>query len=301
MLEIEFSEEELAAFEHRVSSALNEGREYEIPVLGYGEVSTVLRMDAAAGPLACKRIPRLPSRKAADKYAGLIGLYIERLGQRGIRVVPTELAIVESQDRSFSLYCIQPVLPPGSLGPDYFATLELDETVEATRRIFELMNKSVDATIAPDGQLSNWSFIEGDIFYLDIGSPFLRDERGNSLLDWGHQISALPPLIRPLVRGKLLHDIIDNYHSLRGQIVDFLGNLTKERLERLTPALMELANCEFSFDPPITRAEVDSYYHKDARTYALMQSLRRADRCWQRKVRRRSYPYFLAPKVDRNL
>ena len=37
------------------------------------------------------------------------------------------------------------------------------------------------------------------------------------------------------------------------------------------------------------------YFRSDRRLWLLMQRLRRADRTWQRQVRRRPYPFLLAP------
>ncbi len=300
-LEPRFSDEELRAFEVEVAAALDDATEERITVLGYGECSTVLRLDTSLGSVACKRTPCIPSRMAAESYASLVHAYVNALEARGLSVVPTEVRIVEGKRGDFVLYCVQSILPAGSLGPDHFAGLDEGAAIEASVRIFDLIKGCVGPTLAPDGQLSNWTFIDGNILYLDVGSPFMRDEQERPLLDWDHQISALPAVVRPIVRGKILHSIIGNYHSLRGQIVDFLGNLQKEKLESLAPPLLAMANEKLCFDPPLAMEEVHAYYARDARTYAVMQALRRADRWWRRHVRRDTYPYFLAPRIDRNL
>ena len=53
------------------------------------------------------------------------------------------------------------------------------------------------------------------------------------------------------------------------------------------------------FTPPITLSEVRRYYRGDARTWAQLLRLRRADRFWQRKVRRRAYPFLLPGRIER--
>ena len=50
---------ELAALEAAVERALA-GEPGTVTVLGYGEISSVLRLDAAAGSFACKRLPPFP-------------------------------------------------------------------------------------------------------------------------------------------------------------------------------------------------------------------------------------------------
>ena len=63
------------------------------------------------------------------------------------------------------------------------------------------------------------------------------------------------------------------------------------------PSFAEAANRVVS--PPITVREVRAYYRGDARLWTLLQALRRADRWWQLKVRRRPYPFLLPGKIER--
>jgi hypothetical protein len=52
-------------------------------------------------------------------------------------------------------------------------------------------------------------------------------------------------------------------------------------------------------EPPISAAETERYCRDDARMWDLLQRLRRADRWWQRTVRRRPYPFLLPPRIER--
>jgi hypothetical protein len=96
-----------------------------------------------------------------------------------------------------------------------------------------------------------------------------------------------------------LRGILDNYHSVRGQALDFLGNLIKEKLGDIFPPLIPVANEVFGLMPELTEEEVRAHYKSDAQTYALVQAARRADRWFFRNVLRRPYPYLLPPKIDR--
>jgi hypothetical protein len=49
----------------------------------------------------------------------------------------------------------------------------------------------------------------------------------------------------------------------------------------------------------ITEDEVRRYYRSDARLWELMLRLRRADRWWQRRIRRRTYPFLLPGHIER--
>jgi len=44
---------------------------------------------------------------------------------------------------------------------------------------------------------------------------------------------------------------------------------------------------------------VRRYYRSDARLWELMLRLRRADRWWQRRIRRRTYPFLLPGHIER--
>jgi hypothetical protein len=250
------------------------------------------------GDFACKRLVPFSSSEAAEHTARLIASYIEQLGACGIDVVETDTPILE-RPAGHVLYCVQPLLAPGTLGPDFLRGRTADDAAPYVRRMFELIRASVTPSLAPDGQLSNWA-IEGDrLRYLDVGTPFLRDENGNDLFDFTEQTRALPGPVRAIVNRFLLRGILDNYHSTRGQALDFLGNLIKEGLGDIFPPLIPIANEVFDLSPEISEREVRAHYKSDAQTYEFVQSARRADRWVSRNILRRPYPYLLPPRIDR--
>lgn len=289
---------EIEAFEQRLEDAVRTGHAEDLDVIGYGEVTIAVRLATPHGDFACKRLVPFSSREAADRMAGLIVSYIEQLGACGIDVVETETPILE-QTEGHVLYCLQPLLVPGTLGPDFLRDKTAEEAVPYVRRIFEHIRASVTPSLAPDGQLSNWA-IEGDsLRYLDVGTPFLRDDKGNDLVDFTSQTRALPAPVRVIVNRFLLQGILDNYHSTRGQALDFLGNLIKEGLGDIFPPLIPIANEVFGLTPEISEQEVRAHYKSDAQTYAFMQAARRADRWVYRNILRKPYPYLLPPRIDR--
>ncbi len=289
---------EIEAFEQRLEDAVRTGHAEDIDVIGYGEVTIAVKLATPHGDFACKRLVPFSSREAADRMAGLILSYIEQLGACGIDVVETETPILE-QTEGHVLYCLQPLLAPGTLGPDFLRDKTAEEAVPYVRRIFEHIRASVTPSLAPDGQLSNWA-IEGDsLRYLDVGTPFLRDDKGNDLVDFTSQTRALPAPVRVIVNRFLLQGILDNYHSTRGQALDFLGNLIKEGLGDIFPPLIPIANEVFGLTPEISEQEVRAHYKSDAQTYAFMQAARRADRWVYRNILRKPYPYLLPPRIDR--
>jgi hypothetical protein len=289
---------QIEAFEQRLGDAVRTGHAENLDVIGYGEVTIAVKLATPHGDFACKRLVPFSSREAADRMAGLILSYIEQLGACGIDVVETETPILE-QTEGHVLYCLQPLLVPGTLGPDFLRDKTAEEAVPYVRQIFEHIRASVTPSLAPDGQLSNWA-IEGDsLRYLDVGTPFLRDDKGNDLVDFTSQTRALPAPVRVIVNRFLLQGILDNYHSTRGQALDFLGNLIKEGLGDIFPPLIPIANEVFGLTPEISEQEVRAHYKSDAQTYAFMQAARRADRWVYRNILRKPYPYLLPPRIDR--
>jgi len=102
-----------------------------------------------------------------------------------------------------------------------------------------------------------------------------------------------------VVRRFLLGAILDKYYEFGGVVRDLLGNMIKEGLDGHLPAFLEGANRRLS--PNLTLEEVRRTYRADARTWALLLRLRRLDRFWQRRLRRRVYPFLLPREVERHV
>lgn len=289
---------EIEVFEQQLEEALRTGRTEGLDVIGYGEITIGVKLATPRGDFACKRLVPFVTRAAAEQYAALIGSYIEQLAACGLDIVETETPILE-RPGGHVLYCVQPLLAPGTLGPDFLRGMKAHEAAPYVRRIFEQIQASLTPSLAPDGQLSNWAFEAGRLRYFDVGTPFLRDEQGKNLLDFSTQTRALPGPIRVVVDRFISLLILDHYFSTRGQALDFLGNLIKEGLGDLYPPLIPIANEVFDLTPAITERDVRAHYKSDARIWALTQAARRADRWVSRNIRRKPYPYLLPPRIDR--
>jgi hypothetical protein len=90
------------------------------------------------------------------------------------------------------------------------------------------------------------------------------------------------------------------YYSLRGQTLDFLGNLRKEKLDHLIEPFVSIANGMLELEPAITFEDVKKYYNDNADFYALLMRLFRVNRAFHRYVLRRTYPNFIPPHIARN-
>jgi hypothetical protein len=287
---------ELHAVEDQLERAFRGEGEGALRVIGYGEISCVVALDGEHGPIALKRLPPFSDRARFEAYRACFDAYLAALASHGIEPVPSVLLGVARGGR-IAAFVAQPRLEPTALVPAYLRAGDEARALE----VFEAIAARVTATVGPglglDGQLSNWVWHEGAPRYLDVTTPLLRDASGAERLDTELFMISLPWALRPLVRRLLLGQILDKYYEPRGVLLDLLGNLLKEKLAHLVPALLPRAAAHAS--PPITDAEVRAYYAEDARMWALLQRLRRTDRAWQQRVRRRPYPFLLPARYER--
>ncbi|MFW6695388.1 DUF6206 family protein [Streptomyces sp. MAR4 CNX-425] len=288
---------ELQALEEQVQTALRTGDDGGLTVLGYGEVTLVLGLETARGTYACKRLPLLPGERDLARYADRLDDYIGRLTRAGVRVAETRVWHHTLASGEVVAYCVQEALPAKRL----CSTLLHSEGEAWARdffsRFLDRVEGAVGRTLGLDAQAANWMDVDGELVYLDVTTPLMRDERGREQLDVRLFYRSLPWALRGPVRLTMTRSILDKFYEPRGAVLDFLGNLHKERLTRLLPAFVEQANERLS--PPLTEAETAAYYKSDARMWELLQRLRRADRRWHRTVRRRTYPFLLPRHVRR--
>jgi hypothetical protein len=291
------SVDDLHELELRVQDALQSGDDSSLQVLGYGEVTLVLRLETDRGAFACKRLPTFPSRERFNRYAGSLAEYLSRLAAGGLHVAPTELHHLPMPRERVVGYCVQEVLPPERLASRLLAEQNDASATDLFERFFATVQRAVSPTLGLDGQAANWMDVDGQLRYLDVTTPLMRDARGRERLDVRLFFRSLPWALRDAARVSMSSSIFEKFYTTRGVVLDFLGNLHKERLQRLVPGFIEQANRHLR--EPLTAAEVAAYYRDDARLWEIVQRLRKADRLWQRRVRRRPYPFLLPPDVAR--
>ncbi len=292
------SQAELEQLEARVRDALRTGSVAALDVIGFGEVSTVLRLPTRGGEVACKRLLPYADRQAAERSAAVIRAYVAGLRERGIDVIDSDVRTVTAGS-THVVYVVQPALPAETLGPEHFRTAGTDRVVRDTRALLGRVRAAVSETFAPDGQLANWAFEAGRLLYLDVTSPFMRDAQGRELFDFDQVVRVLPRLLRFPVRRWAISATLDTYFTVRGQGIDFLGNLEKEGLGHLIEPLLPVVNETLGLDPPIDLERVRRYYDNDARSYALLQAAARLHCFVEHRVLLRPYPFLPKPPVQR--
>ncbi|MGW6008200.1 DUF6206 family protein [Streptomyces sp. NPDC055210] len=288
---------ELAQLEDRVQAALRTKDDSALDVLGYGEVSLVLRLESGDGAFACKRLPVFPDRGRFERYEEGLREYLRRLGDNGLSVADTEVWHTRLPSGRITAYCVQRELPSHRLCSRLLHTEDHIWIKDFFSRFLDRVEHAVEPTLGLDAQANNWMDVGGELVYLDVTTPLMRDARNRERLDVRLFFSSLPWVLRDAVRVSMTRSIFDKFYETRGVLLDFLGNLYKERLHDLVPAFLEQANARLS--RPITVEEVAAYYREDARMWELIQRLRQADRFWHNRIRRRTYPFLLPPRVER--
>lgn len=293
----ELSDAELRTLDSLVERALASGDESALRVLGYGEISLVLGWPADEPRFACKLLPAFSHRGRYDAYRRTLDDYLDTLRGAGVNPIATELRAVQRPDGSVAGYAVQPVLPAAGLAPAVLSAAD----PRAGHPLVESVVASAAAAIAPrvglDAQLSNWWWEEGTLTYIDITTPMLWSADGSPRLDVDLLVRPLPWALRGAVRRFVAPRILDGYRNLRGVYLDLCGNLIKERLDAWLPRFLAEANERL--EQPLSADEVRRYYRSDARLWGMLLAVRRLDRGWQRRVRRRPYPFLLPKEVER--
>lgn len=290
---------DLAGLERAVQGALDAGDERGLHLLGYGEMTCVIAWPGVDGPWACKRLPVFHDVDQVERFRSVFDDYLAVLRKRGIDVHESSVEWVPARGGRVAVYCVQAMLPGELLAPARLRAADDRDARRILGGVIEHIDSAISADVGLDAQLSNWA-LDGDrLGYFDVTTPLLRDDAGRDRLETELFMATLPAFARPLVRRFALRGILDPYFDKRRATLDLLANLHKEDLAGWVPAAIELANTRL--DTGFTEDEVARYYRSDARMWGVLQQLRRADRWWQRSVRRRPYPFLLPGKIDRNL
>ncbi len=291
------TEPELEQLDGDVQAALETGDESQLRVLGFGEISLVLGWPREDPDFACKPLPTFPSRARFDSYRRTLDDYVEALRDAEVEVVETTLQAVGRPDGTVAGYAVQPILAPQSLAPVVLRTGDSSAGHPLVEAVVETAAAAIGPRLGIDAQLSNWWWDEGRLRYLDVTTPMLWDLHGRPSLDLDLLVQPLPPPVRWPVKRFLGPRILDGYRKPRGVFSDLCGNLVKEGLDRWLPLF--LAPINRHLDQPMTEDEVRRYYRSDARLWGALLALRRLDRGWQRRVRRRPYPFMLPGRIER--
>lgn len=280
-----------------VEQALASGEEGDLPVLGYGEISLVLRWPAENPRFACKRLPVFPSRERFDAYRRTLEDYVTALEAAGVRIVDTKMRAVERADGTVAGYVVQSILPHDALATELLRRTDPATGHPLVEAVVETAADAVGPRLGLDAQLANWTWDEHGLTYIDVSTPLIWSDDGRPRLDMQLIAEAFPGILRWPLRRFVAPSILDTYRELRKVYLDVTGNLLKERLDRWLPAFLDRLNRHL--EEPLTEAQVRAYYRSDARLWSALLLLRKMDRAWRRRIRRRPYPFLLPGRIER--
>ena len=290
------TDDELTTLEAEVQRAFTTGDQSGLRLLGYGEISLVLGSPAGQPRMACKRLPAFPTIGQAEAFAHTVDDYIARLRQRGVDVLDTDVRCIDGGDGAAIVYCVQPLLAGDSLAVNVVRA-DPGRAAEVFTRIVEHIFDTADSEVGLDAQLANWAVGEKGLIYYDITTPILRHADGSEALDTAVFMASFPWLLRRPIGRFVVPDILERYHQPRSIALDLAANLVKERLDQHIGIVLAALNPRVG--EPLTEAEIRADYRSDARMWNVLQALRRADRAWQRRVRRRPYAFLLPEHIER--
>lgn len=285
---------DLRELEREVGAALRTRDASALTLVGHGEISLVLGWPRDDPKIACKRLPPFRDRDAFDAYARVVHRYIDELRDGGVRVVDTEVHHVERDDGRVVGFHVQPILPSEALGSEILRRGDAAAGHPLVAAVTDTVVRVTHDRLGVDAQVSNWAWIDGEPWQLDLTTPFLLDEQRRPAFDLAPFMAMLPAALRPIVRREMV-SLIRRWTSPRGSLVDMAANLLKERLDAWVEPVLGEVNARVT--PAVSRDEAARVYASDRRLWPLLFKLEHANRWWQEKVRRRPFDFLLPERT----
>jgi hypothetical protein len=286
------AESDLRELETSVGIALRTRDSSHLRLLGHGEVTMAVGWPTHEPRVVCKRLPPFASVEVAAAYSAVVERYVAELRRRGVRVVDTEVKWLERADGRIIAFHVQPVLAPETLGLEVLRRATPSAAHPLLRSVVDTVADATGDGIGIDAQISNWSWMDGEPWQLDLSTPFMMNDAGEPAFDMAPFLAALPAPIRPAVRGEMVK-LIHRWLTPRGSLMDLAANVIKANLDGWIDPVLECINERV--DEPVTHGEALRIYKADRRVFPVILQLQRSNRFWQERVRRRPYE-FLVPE-----
>jgi len=302
----------------------------EVAVVGYGEISTVMRLDKKnnlrrdiienESRWIWKKMPPFPAIDEVDGYLRLYEEYRLILTKDIGISVPEQTARYFKHDNYYLVYAGQERVDENCIGNVLIKRLDEDNALRLLEKVLEKIvdvhafnEHNREINIGIDAQLSNWALVSqtgstpaiGDIdsvTYLDTSSPMIR-LRGKEQVNTEIFIKSAASFLRPIIRAFFLQQILDRYYDIRSVVIDIIANLYKEKRVDLIDCFIRSTN-EFFKNAGVSvkdicRKEIDEYYSNDAFIWRFYQASRKIDRFVTKNILRKQYMFRIPETIER--
>lgn len=281
--------EDLERLESSVSAAFVNRDHSQLNIIGFGELSVALGFPATDPTHVCKRSGTM-SCDQFDAYRSLVNRYAAGLNERGVSVVETE---VRSTDRGSNkvAYLVQPLLDSATLGHNILSRETPDHEHPFLVALGERV-RVVDDRLSIDAQVTNWAFDGTEMTLIDVGTPFMWDADGRYEMDMRPSLAMLPAPVRSYV-AKDLTKMLARWQSPSGVASDVIANLYREGLDQWVAPAARALNAAIA---PAGAADIEharELYEDDLKIWPQLAKLKRVQRAWQSRVRRKPYEFFM--------
>ncbi len=287
--------DELLRAEQAIGHALDTDDHTGLRILGYGEISVAVGWPTDRPRWVLKRLPPFPDRTRLEHHVELVHRYLQRLTAAGVGVLETTVEILQRPDGVRLAYLVQPVLDPSVLGPSVLRSADPTSGHPLIPAVVDAVLACTDGRTGIDAQITNWAWLDGRAVNLDVNTPFLYDEAGRPELDVSVFLAALPAIVRRSQR-RSAPQLVARWRHPRWALLDCAMNLYKDGLDDWVPVVVEAANAHL--DEPLDPDDVARRYDAEAKLWVTMHRLKRIDRWWQRRVRRRRYEFLVPERTD---
>jgi hypothetical protein len=274
-----------------VRRAIDERRSDLVDVIGNGEFSLAIRWPVTGGEVVVKRVPPFHTVAAADQYSEVTRRYIATIEASGVSCLKTELLQLPRHDGSAVVYHCQPLLAPGQLVSNVLHAATPSADHPAVAAVVEAIGKVVRPHVAFDGQVSNWAWHEGRVWYLDLSTPFLLDESDGLQFPFDGFELEYPWFIRPVLDHET-RKWLPHYTELEFVLYDLVALLHREGLQAWCRPFAEVIARLHDIDIDLERAAKN--FASDAKFYPVAHALRKLQRFWLQRTGRR-YESLLTP------
>ncbi|MGY1746510.1 DUF6206 family protein [Blastococcus sp. SYSU D00695] len=274
-----------------VRRAIDERRNDLVDVVGNGEFSLAMRWAVPGGQIVVKRIPPFFTVEGAEQYRRVTREYIAVIEASGVACLKTEVVQYERPEGGAVVYHCQPLLSPDQLVSNVLRSATPSADHPVVTAVVEAVGKVVRPHVAFDAQVSNWAWHEGQVWYLDLSTPFLLDESDDLQFPFDGFELEYPWFVRPVL-ARETKKWLPHYTELEFVLYDLVALLHREGLQAWCRPFAEVIARLHGIDIDLERAAKN--FASDARFYPVTHALRKLQRFWLQRTGRR-YESLLTP------